>query len=134
MGCVFCAIVAGRLPSHQVWQDAATLAFMDIRPACEGHLLVIPRRHFETLYEADDETLAAVAASTRRVALALRAALEPDGLSVVQANGEAAGQSVAHYHVHLLPRTRGQRLRMHGAEPGDPERLAALAARIAERL
>ena len=132
--CVFCAIVAGKLPSHTVWAGDGVRVIMDAFPACDGHVLVIPDAHVETLYELDDALMRVVASAVRRAAIALRTVLDPDGLTVTQANGEAAGQTVPHYHVHLMPRTSGERLRMHGTGPGDPERLAALARQLADAM
>ena len=130
-GCVFCGIVSGERPCHHVYGDAEVLAFMDAYPSCDGHVLVIPRLHRESIFDLEDAEAAAVAVTARRVACAMYEALSPDGLNVTQANGEAAGQTVAHYHVHLLPRTAGVRLDHHAARAGDPERLADLARRIA---
>jgi histidine triad (HIT) family protein len=132
--CIFCRIVAGEAPAHVVWDDERTLTFLDIFPAAEGHVLVIPKRHAETLFEADHEDLCAVMARSRVVAHALRRVLAPDGLGVYQLNGAAAGQTVFHYHMHLIPRRRGEELRIHGRRPGDPARLTELAARLAEAL
>lgn len=132
--CIFCEIAAGRIPCHRVYEDDAVLAFMDVNPAAEGHTLVIPRAHAENVFDIDEASITRVAAAARRVARALNQALDPDGLNVVQANGPAAGQTVFHYHVHLIPRAEGERLSMHGKGPGEPERLAALARAIGERV
>ncbi len=134
VSCVFCEILAGDRPAHMVHQDADVAAFMDAFPSTDGHVLVVPVRHLEDVYALDDALAARIAVTVRRVACAIRAALAPDGLNVTQANGAAAGQTVPHLHLHLLPRTAGERLGRHGAAPGDPDRLAALAARIAAEL
>jgi len=133
-GCVFCEIAAGRAPAARVCEDALTLAVMDIVPAAHGHVLVITREHFETLYELSPEAAQAVALAARRVALALRAALEPDGLSVIQSNGAAANQTIPHYHLHLIPRRTAEEFRMHGKGRIEPETLRKLAAAIAQHL
>jgi histidine triad (HIT) family protein len=130
--CIFCQIVAGRAPAAKVVETDHALAFLDLFPVVEGHTLVIPRRHYENLFEADAETLPEVHLLARRVALALRRVLAPDGLMVFQLNGAAAGQTVFHYHAHLVPRQTGSELRLHGREKADAGRLDALAARIAE--
>jgi histidine triad (HIT) family protein len=132
--CIFCAIVAGRAPAARIAESAHALAFLDLFPAAEGHALVIPKTHYENLFEADEETLPDVHLLARRVALAMRRALAPDGMMVFQLNGAAAGQTVFHYHAHLLPRTAGTELRIHGRQKEDEARLAALAARIAAAL
>jgi histidine triad (HIT) family protein len=132
--CIFCRIVAGEVPCHRVYEDEDVLVFMDLFPAARGHTLVVPRAHHESIFEISDEAVRAVASAARRVARAIGVALGPDGLNVTQASGAAAGQTVPHYHVHLLPRSQGQRLSFHGTERGDPEELAALAQAIAGEL
>jgi histidine triad (HIT) family protein len=102
--CVFCKIRDGQIPSTRVYEDDRTIAFMDINPLNEGHTLIIPRAHAATLFEADDADLRAAIATAKRVAVAIRAALHPDGLNLLQANGAAAFQSVPHFHFHLVPR------------------------------
>ena len=133
-GCIFCKIVRGEAGAHRVYEDARTIVFMDIFPVTDGHALVVTKQHFENLYEVDEPTLAAVARASLRVAAAIRAELAPDGLMVFQLNGEAAGQTVFHYHMHLMPRTRGEPLQLHTRVPGDPARLAATAARLSAAL
>jgi histidine triad (HIT) family protein len=132
--CIFCRIARGEAPSFRVYEDALSLAFMDIAPVSEGHVLVVTREHFTNLFEATPEALAAVAKSSLLVAGAIRAELAPAGLAVAQLNGEAAGQTVFHYHVHLIPRKPGDGYVMHGRVPGKPERLRELARALATRL
>ena len=102
--CVFCRIVAGQIPSTRVHEDEHTLAFMDLGQVNPGHVLVAVKKHAANLFELDDVQAAAVARASTRVARAIRDAFGPAGLSVYQANGKVAGQTVFHYHVHLLPR------------------------------
>lgn len=128
---MFCEIVAGRAPAARVVEDAQTLAFLDLFPVAPGHALVIPKTHYANLFEAGPETLAPVALTARRVARAIRSALEPDGLAVFQLNGRAAGQTVFHYHMHLIPRHDGDTLRLHGREAADRDELESTARRIA---
>ena len=133
-GCIFCAIVAGRAPAFRVAEDEHALAFMDLFPVAEGHTLVIPKDHAENLFEMEEGPMQAVAALARRVARAIRAEIAPDGLAVYQANGEAAGQTVWHYHQHLLPRRRGDPMAFHGRGKGEEARLRAIAAKLAARV
>lgn len=133
-GCIFCSIVAGNAPCHRVYEDAIVLAFMDIFPVGDGHLLVIPKRHYETLLEADEESMLAVMSASRRIAQAIQRALRPDGIGVHQLNGAAAGQTVFHYHMHLIPRMHGDPIAFHGRKAGDPKRLAENARRVAAAL
>ncbi len=132
--CIFCEIVARRAPAARVYENEKTLAFLDLFPAATGHTLVIPKLHYRDLFEADRETLPAVVETARCVARALRTALRPDGLGVFQLNGRAAGQTVFHYHIHLIPRNEGESLRLHGREAAGRERLERDARRIAEAL
>jgi len=112
LDCIFCAIVAGRAPAEVIFEDEETIAFMDVNPANPGHILVIPKRHVRDIYKLDEETAAAVMRTTVRVARAIRAALKPDGMNLLQANGRTAGQSVFHFHVHIVPRWHGDGLRL----------------------
>ena len=105
--CVFCKLVAKQIPATVVYEDEQTLAFMDIGQVNPGHVLVALKAHAENLYALDADQAAAVARTSARVARAIRDSFAPAGLSVYQANGEPAGQTVFHYHVHLLPRQKG---------------------------
>jgi histidine triad (HIT) family protein len=128
---VFSKIVAGQIPCFRLFDDDQTLAFMDINPARDGHCLVIAKEHYANVFEISDELLAAVVRSTRRLASAVDQALSPDGLNLVQANGEGARQSVKHFHFHVLPRKIGDQLKFDwGVRPGDREMIAACAEKI----
>ena len=133
-GCIFCKIVCGEAPCARVFEDERTLAFMDIQPLSRGHLLVIPKQHAENLFEISAEDLTAVAMTSHRVAPVLRRVLEPEGLRVIQLNGAAAGQTVFHYHSHLLPKNADEpdpaTLLLHHRKRGDLEELEAVAARL----
>jgi histidine triad (HIT) family protein len=102
--CVFCKIRDGKLPAMKVYEDERTLVFMDINPLNAGHCLVVTRTHAPTIWESDDEDLRASIAVAKTIAVALREAVKPDGLNMLQANGAAAFQSVPHFHLHLIPR------------------------------
>ena len=133
-GCIFCAIVAGEAPASRVAEDEHAVAFLDIFPVSEGHTLVIPKDHAVNIFEMHDGPIRATAGLSRRVANAIRAELAPDGLAVFQANGAAAGQTVWHYHVHLIPRRSGDPLTLHGRTRGDDAHLGELAAKLAARV
>jgi len=108
MECVFCAIVAGDLPASRVYDDERVLAFLDLRPATPGHLLVIPKRHASDLAGLDPEDGAHMFRVAQRLAAALRAsAIELEGINLFLADGEVAGQEVFHAHLHVLPRRAG---------------------------
>jgi histidine triad (HIT) family protein len=102
--CVFCKVRDGTIPCVKIVEDERTLCFMDINPLNRGHCLIVTKRHAATIWEASVEDLAAAMVTAKRVAVALREALQPDGLNLLQANGVAAFQSVPHFHLHLIPR------------------------------
>lgn len=104
MDCLFCKIVAGEIPSHTVYEDADTMAFLDIHPNNPGHSLVIPKRHSENLYDMDDHALAAVMRAVQKVARAIKAAVQADGVNIAMNNETAAGQVIFHPHMHVIPR------------------------------
>ena len=133
---VFAKIIRGEIPSVKVWEDAEVLAFMDVFPQAEGHVLVVSKTSAaRNLLDVEPGVLATLTAAVQRTAMAVTRALEPDGLSIMQFNGEAGGQTVFHLHFHIIPRKAGQGLKGHSQEPmADPERLKALAARIAAAL
>lgn len=133
--CVFCRIVAGQIPSTRVHEDEHTLAFMDIGQVNPGHVLVAVKAHAGNLFELSDVQAVAIARASARVARAIRDAFQPEGLSVYQANGKAAGQTVFHYHVHLLPRHSGDGMELTWPVKNPPrERLEDDAARIRSAL
>ena len=133
--CIFCRIVAGQIPSARVYEDEHTLAFMDIGQVNPGHVLVAVRKHADDLYALDDAQAAAVARACARVARAIRDAFRPEGLSVYQANGKAAGQTVFHYHAHLLPRHAGDGMELIWPVKNPPrEMLEAYAGKIRAQL
>ncbi len=130
-GCIFCKIVAGEIPCFKVREDEATLAFMDINPVGDGHVLVIPKAHFATVVAVSEDAIGAVSATARKVAQAVQAALEPPGLNLLQCNGAAAAQSVQYFHMHVIPRRIDDGLNMNWPiVPGDMDAIAAIAERI----
>lgn len=133
--CVFCKIAAGTIPSIALYQDGETLAFMDINPANPGHCLVIPKAHFPDLFSLAPEAFAAVGRTAIKIATAVQAALAPDGINLLQANGPGAGQSVFHFHIHVLPRRHNDGLSINWTpKPGDPARIAEIAEKIRKHL
>ncbi len=133
--CVFCKIVAGEIPATVVHEDAATLAFMDIGQVNPGHVLVAAKTHAENIYGLDDADAAAIFRTAVRVARAVREAFSPAGLSVYQANGRPAGQTVFHFHLHLVPREEGDGMALTWPVKNPPrERLEEYAGRIRGKL
>lgn len=134
-GCIFCKIVRGEAPSFKLYEDDLSFAIMDINPFNHGHALVLSKGHFPNLLEASDESVAAVARTVRKIAVAVADAVTNDGINIVQANGPGAAQSVQHYHVHVLPRRLGDNAKLNWSlAPGDHEAIARQAADIKARL
>ena len=131
---IFAKILRGELPSIKIFENADTLAFMDIMPSAEGHSLVIPKEPAESLFELSSHAASALMQTTQRVATAVKAALECPGLMLMQLNGAAAGQSVPHLHMHIVPRFEGLDLTLHGRARADIQQLEDIAARIRQHL
>lgn len=134
--CIFCKLVAGEIPSHRVFEDDDAVAFMDISPLNPGHLLVVPRAHHAQIFDIEPALYGRLATVAAHLAGALRSALAPDGLNVLQLNGEAANQVVPHVHFHLVPRWDGDGLEVSRWNPvaGDMTAIAETAARIREQI
>jgi histidine triad (HIT) family protein len=127
---VFAKILRGELPCHRVYEDERTLAFMDIMPRADGHVLVIPKEPARTILDVSTEGLAATIATVQKVARAVKAAMGADGLTIQQFNESAGGQVVFHLHFHIVPRTEGVSMRPHTGAVAAKEDLSALASRI----
>ena len=129
--CLFCKIVAGEIPATRVAEDERTIAFMDINPATRGHLLVVPREHATDLLEIPDADLEACARTAKLMAGRVNERLHADGVNLINSCGQAAWQTVFHFHIHVIPRYAGDPLRLpwHPA-PGDRDEIAAAAAEL----
>lgn len=127
---VFAKILRGELPAHKVFEDADTLAFMDIMPRCDGHTLVIPRAPARNVLDASPAQLAAVMRSVQTIANAMKPAFGADGVTIMQFNEPAGGQVVFHLHVHVIPRWEGVKLGPHTGVMAKPDVLAASAAKL----
>lgn len=133
--CIFCKIVAAEISSIRVLEDRHTLAFMDINPIAPGHTLIIPKQHWQNLYEMPDAQLGFVSASTKRIAAAVDKVLSPDGVSLIQANGPGAAQSVQHFHMHIVPRTLGDGLSINWPQrPGHLDEIRSIAEQLCDAL
>ena len=102
--CVFCKIVAGEIPSEKIYESDFVLAFLDVNPFTEGHTLIIPKKHFENIFDLPEEILKEIAVASKKVSELLKNKLTTDGINLVNSNGKAAQQDVPHYHLHLIPR------------------------------
>ncbi len=131
---IFAKILRGELPSHKLYEDDATLAFMDIMPQVAGHTLVIPKQPAVTFLDLTAEAAASVMATAKLLAPAIIKAVEAPGFMMAQLNSSYAGQTVPHYHMHILPRHEGLELKFHARDPEDMDVLAALAEKIRAEL
>jgi len=102
--CVFCKIIAGDIPSMKVYEDDKTLAFMDVAKDVDGHILVIPKKHFKNIFDCEADTLNSVMQTVQTVSQHLIKNCGYDGVNLLNANDESAGQSVSHFHIHIIPR------------------------------
>jgi histidine triad (HIT) family protein len=127
---VFAKILRGEIPSVKVYEDAHVLSFMDAMPQVEGHTLVIPKEPAVDMLDLSPEGAAELMKATQRIAKAVKKALAPPGIMLMQLNGAAAGQSVFHIHFHILPRHAGIDMKLHAREMADPKTLEPLAAKI----
>ena len=133
--CIFCKIIHGDIPSFRVYENEETFAFMDINPANDGHVLVIPKEHARDVHRISDAAIAATVVTAKKVATAVEQTLAPDGLNLLQCNGPAAAQSVFHFHMHVLPRLEGDDLKLNwGPKPGDMDAIGRLAERIRDNI
>lgn len=129
--CVFCKIARKQASASLVYEDEKVIAFLDTKPLNEGHTLVIPKEHYETIYEIPEEQIAYLHRIVKRTALAVKKATRADGISIFQQNGKAAGQEIFHLHVHVVPRYEGQKLPRFGEIPeASREKLNQVASNI----
>ena len=127
---VFAKILRGEIPSVKVYEDAKTLAFMDVMPQADGHVLVIPKEAAENIFDLSPEGAAAMMATTQRIAKAVKKGIGTPGIMVAQLNGSPAGQSVFHVHFHIIPRSAGVDFRLHARQMENPDKLKTFAEKI----
>jgi histidine triad (HIT) family protein len=127
---IFAKILRGEIPCIKLYEDEHTLAFMDIMPHTEGHALVIPKQAAETLFELSDDAAAACMRTVRKIGNAQKKGLGAEGIVLMQLNGPTAGQSVPHFHVHVIPGSIADLRKPHSATMADQGHLKALAEKI----
>ncbi len=110
--CIFCKIIGGKIPSAKVYEDDGIMSFLDIMPANKGHCLVVPKKHYETLLDIPDEDLANLIKAAKKVTKALSLSIGNGSYNLIMNNGKEAGQLVNHAHLHIIPRFKGDRLRL----------------------
>ena len=131
---IFAKILRGEIPSQRVYEDDAVIAIMDVMPQATGHVLVVPKAPSRNLLDADAGTLGPMMAAVQKIARAARTAFEADGVTVIQFNEPASGQTVFHLHVHVVPRFDGVPLKPHTGKMEDPQVLATNAEKIRRAL
>ena len=127
---IFAKILRGEIPCHKVYEDTDAIVFMDVMPQSPGHALVMPKAASRNLFDADPAVLAKIAPLVQKVAVAAKAAFNADGISVIQYNEPAGGQSVFHLHYHVIPRFEGLALKPHSGKMEDAAVLAANAEKL----
>ena len=131
---VFAKVLRGEIPCHKIYEDDDTLAFLDIMPRSDGHALVITKEKARDLYDISPAGLAKLMAVVQTLAPKIKQAMGADGVLIAQFNGAAAGQTVFHLHVHIIPRKEGESLRPEGARMEDQAKLAAVSEKIRAKL
>jgi len=134
--CIFCKIIEGDIPSSTVYEDDDFKAILDVNPAARGHVIILPKNHAANIFELSDEDAAKVMIIAKKIAKAVKAAYNCDGVNILQNNGEAAGQTVFHLHVHVIPRFAGDTETINiGWKPMEtPEDMAAIVEEIKANL
>jgi len=111
--CIFCRLVRKEIPAHFVWEDGHTVAFLDINPLNKGHVLVVPKDHYENIFDIETETWKDLAVVSQKISRKMKEFLGAEGVNLFNASGQAAEQSIGHFHLHIVPRWRGDELRMN---------------------
>lgn len=133
--CIFCKIAAGEIPSATVYEDTSFRVIMDISPASKGHAIILPKNHAANVFELSEEDASKVFVIAKRVATAMKDVLQCEGINILQNNGEIAGQTVFHFHMHLIPRYQGDSVTIKWAHKEKYEEdFAALASAIKTRI
>ena len=133
--CIFCRIAQKQVPASSVYEDEKVMAFLDIRPLNEGHTLVIPKAHYENIFDVPQELNAYIHGAIKQIATAVKKAMNTDGISIIQQNGKAANQDIPHLHVHVIPRYNGQKMPSFSeTSEAKREQLSQTAAKIQKQL
>lgn len=133
--CIFCKIAAGEIPSTTIYETGEFKVFFDVSPASKGHALIIPKEHFDNVFSIDSETASKLFSLATSVARALKIETDCDGMNLLQNNGEVAGQTVHHFHLHLIPRYKDDGIKLTWEQSeADKEYLAELAQKVKKRI
>lgn len=133
--CIFCKIANGEIPSATVYEDEDFRAILDLNPASKGHTIILPKNHFKDVCELDEKTASRVIFVAAKIGKAMKETLGCSGFNLVQNNGTSAGQSVFHFHMHVIPRyDGGEEMLLWNPKESDPEELSQTAKQIAEKI
>lgn len=133
--CIFCKIVKKELPAFIFYEDEFVIGFLDINPLVEGHTLVVPKAHYESIFDIDEEALQKIISVSQKISKRIKEALRVEGVNLVNASGAAAGQSVPHFHLHIIPRREGDEINLASwwrskVKEVDKEKLKELAEKL----
>ena len=133
--CIFCKIVKDEIPCFKIFEDESILAFLDINPVTKGHCLVIPKTHFENIFDISEDALQKVSVATKHISVKIKNSLQADGIRISQSNGEEAGQVILHFHLHIIPRYKNDGVLMSETTTAHPpkadiEELKKIALRL----
>lgn len=131
--CLFCKIVRGELHPVKVYEDQDVLSIMDLYPATPGHILILPKQHVENIYTLTDGLGSRIMRIAIKISQAVKSQLSPDGLNLIQSNGPAAGQTIPHFHLHIVPRYKNDAVSLsfgHSSMPAPTDELEQLAGRV----
>ena len=128
--CIFCTIIAGEIPSATVYEDDDVKAILDVNPAARGHVIVLPKKHASDVFSISDEDLSKAICVAKKIAIAVKEAYKCDGVNILQNNGEAAGQTVFHLHIHVIPRFEGDTISVKWKQGEMPADLDVIAGEI----
>ena len=128
--CIFCKIIAGEIPSATVYEDDDVKAILDVNPAARGHVIVLPKKHASDVFSIPDEDLSKAICVAKKIAIAVKEAYKCDGVNILQNNGEAAGQTVFHLHIHVIPRFEGDTISVKWKQGEMPADLDVIAGEI----
>lgn len=131
--CIFCKIIAGEIPSTTVYEDDDFKAILDVNPAARGHVIILPKKHAANIFELEEEDAKKIFPVAAKIAAALKKTYQCDGVNILQNNGEAAGQTVFHLHVHVIPRYYGDGVNIKW-QPGETPDLNAVAEEIKKNM
>jgi len=136
MECIFCKIIDGEIPAVKVLDEERVVAFMDINPSGKGHMLVVPKKHAENIFEISESDLAATVKAVKRCAKAAKEALNAEGITILQLNGKASDQIVPHLHIHIIPRWKNDGLPISTWEmkQGDMEEINDIARKVKKNI